>query len=79
MDTNRYESARKRPPGRNPVVLGALATAWIYWVGVAFAVALLAGALAWLILQPARAATNMAPEREPAAAVSTQPAARTRE
>jgi hypothetical protein len=79
MDTNRYESARKRAPGKNPVVLGAFATAWIYWIGVAAAGALLCGALMWLLLQPATGATNKAPGSEPAVAVSTRLPARSRE
>jgi hypothetical protein len=89
MDTNRYESARKRAPGKNPVVLGAFATAWLYWIGVAGAAALFIGAMVWLLLQPAvlqptalqpaATITNRAPELEPAAAVSTLPPARSRE
>ena len=79
MDTNRYESARKRAPGKNPVVLGAFATAWIYWIGVAAAGALLCGALMWLLLQPAAEATNKAPGLEPAVAASTQLPVRSRE
>jgi hypothetical protein len=79
MDTNRYESARKRAPGKNPVVLGAFATAWIYWIGVAAAGALLLGALAWLLLQPAIGTTNRAPGPVPAVAVSTLPPARSHE
>ena len=79
MDTNRYESARKHLPGKNPVVLGALATAWIYWVGVAAAAVLLLGALAWLLAQPAVQATSRVPGVAPAAAVSSQPAVRIRE
>jgi hypothetical protein len=79
MDTNRYESARKRAPGKNPVVLGAFATAWIYWIGVAGAAALFIGAMVWLLLQPPVEITNRAPELEPAAAVSTLPPDRSRE
>jgi hypothetical protein len=73
MDTNRYESARKHAPRKNPVVLGAFATAWIYWVGVVAAIALLMGALSWLLLNPLVATTNKAPSPAPAAAVSSPP------
>ena len=76
MDTNRYESARKHAPRKNPVVIGSLASAWIYWVGVAVAIALLVGALAWMLLNPLGAITNKAPSPAPAAAASTPPAAR---
>jgi hypothetical protein len=79
MDTNRYESARKRAPGKNPVVLGVFATAWVYWVGVVIAATLLVGALAWLLLQPAADTMSKAHELERAAAVSIQPAVRNRE
>jgi len=79
MDTNRYESARKRAPGKNPVVLGALTTAWIFWVGVAGAVALLGGALIWLLLQPAAETMSRGPATGRAAAVSIQLAVRNRE
>ena len=84
MDTNRYESARKRTPGKNPVVLGAFATAWLYWIGVAGAAALFIGAMVWLLwqpaaLQPAAKITNTAPGLVPAVAVSTLPPARSRE
>lgn len=77
MDTNRYESARKHSPSKNPVVLGANATAWIYWLGVALAVLLFVGAMIWLLTQPA--ATNTELSARPAAASSTPPAVRTRE
>jgi uncharacterized oligopeptide transporter (OPT) family protein len=79
MDTNRYESARKHAPRKNPVVLGALATAWVYWVGVAAAIALLVGALSWMLLNPLVAPTNKAPSVAPAAAASTPLSAHNRE
>jgi hypothetical protein len=49
VDTNRYESARKRSPKQNPVVLGARATAWVFWIGVALAAVLFSGAMIWLL------------------------------
>ena len=55
MDTNRFESPPKRAPAKNPIVLGVLATAWIYWVGVAAALALLLAAMGWLLSNPAPA------------------------
>jgi hypothetical protein len=75
MDTSRYESARKHAPRKNPVVLGVLATAWIYWAGVAMAIVLLIGALVWLRSQPSGGATNTAPSPAPVAAASSPPIA----
>ena len=77
MDTNRYESARKRTPGKNPVVLGSLATSWLYWVGVVVAIALFVGAMVWLLTQPV--ATNTELSARPAVAFSTPPVVRSRE
>lgn len=77
MDTNRYETARKRAPGKNPVVLGSLATAWIFWLGVALAALLFVGAMIWLLNQPS--ATNTEPSARPAVAFSPLPGVHTRE
>src|SRR5262245_33073728 len=77
MNTNRYESVHRRLPNKNPIVLGALATASIYSVGVALTVALLIGAMIWLLTRPTATSKELC--ARPAVATWPRPSVRTPE
>jgi hypothetical protein len=52
MDTNRYESARKQAPKKNPIVLGVRGAFWLFWIPVGLVVAFLIAAACWLLTHP---------------------------
>jgi hypothetical protein len=52
MDTNRFESARKPAPRKNPIVLGVRGAFWLFWIPVTLVVLFLIGAAYWLLTHP---------------------------
>jgi hypothetical protein len=60
MDRNRYQATRKQVLRDNRIILGDRGAFWLFWIPVALAVAMLGGALWWLLTHSAPVVAGLA-------------------